>query len=126
MSRTPSQNSHTAAFAEAFFIANLLFVGVFYLALWVLYLLRYQTASIIDQQHLHQTLLASSISTTIFIVLNLYIILTDGYASLTALFSLEVYFMLIVPLFLIAGIIGFTKAIKRLGYTYPLFGGFAK
>ena len=126
MSSTSTQNSHTGAFAEAFFIANLLFVGVFYLALWVLYLLRYQSASAVDKQHLHQTLLASSISTAIFIVLNLNIMLTDGYASLMALFSLEVYFMLIVPLFLIAGIIGFTKAIKSLAYTYPLLSWFAK
>jgi len=59
-------NNHTAAFAEAFFIGNLLFVGVFYLALWTLYLLRYKNASVITQNHLKQTLVASSISTTIF------------------------------------------------------------
>lgn len=119
------QSDHTAAFAEAFFIANLVFVGIFYLALWLLFLLRYQQTSVIAKQHLHQALLASSISTTLFAMINVFIMMTDGYASLTALFSLEVYFMLIVPVFLVAGIIGFTKAIKGLGVSYPLIGRYS-
>lgn len=126
MSPDNLSNDNTAAFAEAFFIANLLFVGVFYLALWTLYFLRYQQSSTIAQKHLTQSLIASSISTAIFVAINIFIVLTDGYASLTALFSLEVYFMLIVPLFLIAGIIGFTRAIKDLDYSYPLIGQFSK
>ena len=126
MSPDKLSNDNTAAFAEAFFIANLLFVGVFYLALWTLYFLRYQQSSTIAQKHLTQSLIASSISTAIFVAINVFIVLTDGYASLTALFSLEVYFMLVVPLFLVAGIIGFTKAIKDLDYSYPLIGQFSK
>ena len=119
-------NDHTAAFAEAFFMANLLFVGLFYLALWILYFLRYQQTSAIGKKHLSQTLIASTLSTTLFLAINSFIILTDGYASLTALFSLEVYFMLIVPLFLVAGIIGFTKAVKGLDFSYPLIGKYSK
>jgi len=119
-SQTTSDN--TAAFAEAFFIANLLFVGVFYIALWTLYFLRYKKTSLIAKKHLGQTLIASSVSTLIFLAINIFILLTDGYASLTALFSLEVYFMLVVPLFLVTGIIGFTKAIKGFSYSYPLIG----
>lgn len=119
-------NDNTAAFAEAFFIANLLFVGVFYIALWSLYFLRYNTTSLLGKQHLKQTLLASSVSTIIFLTINLFILLTDGYASLTALFSLEFYYMLIVPMFLTVGIIAFTKAIKGLAYSYPLIGQVAK
>lgn len=118
-----SLNDNTAAFAEAFFIANLLFVGIFYLALWVLYFLRYQQTSIIAQTHLTQCLMASSISTAIFVAINSYIVVTTGYASLNALFSLEVYYMLVVPLFLILGIIGFTNAIKGISFNYPLIGG---
>ncbi len=121
-----SSQDNTAAFAEAFFIANLLFIGVFYIALWVLYFLRYERTSAVTKKHLAQTLIASSISTTIFILLNVFIIVTDGYASLIALFSLEFYYMLIVPPFLAVGIFGFTKAIKGQGFTYPLLSRFAK
>ena len=119
-------DDNTAAFSEAFFIANLLFVGIFYIALWVLYFLRYHHSSEMAKKHLSQTLIASSVSTIIFLTINLFILLTDGYASLTALFSLEVYFMLVVPLFLVAGIIGFTKAIKGLEFSYPLIGQLSK
>lgn len=119
-------SDHTAAFSEAFFIANLLFVGIFYLALWCLYLIRYQYTSPIGQHHLKQTLIASSISTAIFIAINIFIVFTTGYASLTALFSLELYYMLIVPIFLVMGIIGFTKAIKGITFNYPIIGGLPK
>ena len=117
-------HDHTAAFAEAFFIGNLLFVGAFYLALWVLYLLRYKKSSAITQNHLKQALIGSSISTTIFLIINIVIMLTSGYASVTALFSLEFYFMLLLPLFLVVGILGFTKAIKGLDFSYPVIGRF--
>lgn len=120
-----SQNTaenHTAAFAEAFYIANLLFVGVFYLALWILYLRRYKQATTVTRNHLKQTLIASSISTTLFAIINLFILLGSGYASLPALISLEVYFMLLVPVFLVFGILGFIKAINHRNYRYPLIG----
>ncbi len=119
-------HDHTAAYAQAFFIGNLLFVGVFYLALWVLYFLRYKKSSTITQRHLKQALIGSSISTTIFICINIFIILTTGYASVTALFSLEFYFMLLLPMFLVVGILAFTKAIKGIDFNYPLISRFIK
>lgn len=125
MKEFPSQDN-TAAFAEAFFIANLLFIGIFYIALWVLYFMRYQGSSSVAKKHLTQTLIASSISTSVFVLLNVFIMSTSGYASLAALFSLEFYYMLIVPPFLAVGIFGFTKAIKGQGFTYPLLGRFNK
>jgi len=118
------QHDHTAAFAQAFFIGNLLFVGVFYLALWTLYLLRYDSASEITQRHIKQALIGSSISTTIFICINIFIMLTTGYASVTALFSLEFYFMLLLPMFLVVGILAFSRAIKGIDFTFPLIGRF--
>ena len=124
MNQTHQPHDHTAAYAEAFYIGNLLFVGVFYLALWVLYFRRYKQASVITQHHLKQALLGSSISTAIFIAINIFIILTSGYASVTALLSLEFYFMILLPLFLIVGIMGFSKAIKGIDFSYPLIGSF--
>lgn len=120
MTENTANNDHSAAFAEAFFIANLLFVGVFYLALWALYFLRYKQAALIAKSHIMQSLIASSISTAIFIIINIYIVVTSGYASLTALFALELYYMLVVPVLLVFGIIGFTKAIKGEPVNYPL------
>ena len=117
-------HDHTAAYAAAFFIGNLLFVGAFYLALWILYFFRYKKSSVITQRHLKQALIGSSISTTIFICINIFIILTTGYASVTALFSLEFYFMLLLPMFLVVGIMAFTKAIKGIDFNYPLISQF--
>ena len=126
MTQQQENNDHTAAFAQAFFIGNLLFVGAFYLALWTLYFLRYEKSSSITQRHLKQALIGSSISTTIFICINIFIILTTGYASVTALFSLEFYFMLLLPMFLVVGILAFTKAIKGIDFNYPLISRFIK
>lgn len=122
MNSPNTAENHTAAFAEAFYIANLLFVGVFYLALWILYLRRYKQATTVTRNHLKQTLIASSISTALFATINLFILLGSGYASLPALISLEVYFMLLVPVFLVFGILGFIKAINHRNYRYPLIG----
>ncbi len=125
MTRYQSKD-HSGAFAQAFFIANLLFVGVFYLALWALYLLRYRHATPVNRQHLRQSLVAASLSTALFALINLIIVVTGGYHSVTGLFLLELYFMLIVPLFLVAGILGFTKAIRGDDFTYPLVGALVK
>ncbi len=117
-----SPKDNTAAFAEAFFIGNLLFVGIFYIALWILYFFQYKTTSDVGKKHLSQALIASSLSTIIFLSINVFILLTEGYQSLSALFGLEFYYMLIVPLFLAAGIMAFSKAIKGLEFNYPLIG----
>lgn len=117
---------HTGTVAEAFFIANLLFIGIFYVFLWGLYFLAYKNASPVSKHHLKQTLIASSISTLIAILLNIFVLLTTGYASATALILAEVYLMLIVPLFMIVGILGFTKAVQGLDFNFPLISKFVK
>ena len=113
---------HTGTVAEAFFIANLLFIGIFYIFLWGLFFLAYKNASQVSKNHLKQTLVAASISTLIVIALNIFVVLTAGYASATALIVAEVYLMAIVPLFMILGILGFTKAINEKDYQFPIIG----
>ncbi|MCK5903569.1 MAG: hypothetical protein KAG28_10535 [Cocleimonas sp.] len=120
MNSVYKEKDHSAAIAEAFFMAGLLFVGIFYIALWVLYLKYYDNASDITKRHLKQTLIASSISTAIFIIINIVIILGDGYISLTGLIGLEIYYMLIVPAFLMVGILGFSKAVNHDDFSFPL------
>ena len=119
---TTNSKDHSAAFADAFFIANLLFVGAFYIALWVLFATRYTQADAVSRSHIKQALVGASISTGIFAIINISIILTTGYASGSALLLLEVYFMVIVPLFLVVGILAFSKAIKGEYFCYPLIG----
>ncbi|MCK5917125.1 MAG: DUF4870 domain-containing protein [Cocleimonas sp.] len=126
MSLKLNTNDQTATFAEAFFIANLLFIGIFYIALWVLYLRHYKEASEVGKHHLKQTLLAASISTSIAVLMNIGILLTTGYASLAGLFMAEFYLMIVVPVFLIMGIFGFTKASKDEKYTFPVIGRLIK
>ncbi|HHJ20389.1 MAG TPA: hypothetical protein ENJ84_11300 [Gammaproteobacteria bacterium] len=121
-----NHQDHTAAFAAAFFIANLIFIGLFYLALWLLYGLRYQQASPITRHHLQQALAASTITTTLFIVINSFILLNSGYHSLTGLISLEIYFMLLVPAFLLLGILAFVKAVTGQDFRYPLIARFIR
>lgn len=120
MSVDTGKNTHTAAIAESFFIANMLFVGLFYIAIWVLFILRYNTSSSVTKNHLKQTLIASSLSTALFIAINAFILLTIGYGTASALLILEVYFMLIVPLFAFVGIMGFSKAVNGKDFKFPL------
>ena len=55
--------------------------------------------------------------------LYLLILLLGGYRSLHALVIFEVYYILVVPLFLIPGLIGLIKAMAGQIYRYPLIGG---
>ena len=126
MSLKYKPNDHTAAFAEAFFIANLLFVGVFYLALWLLFFLRYKKTTPIAQNHIKQALVASSFTTFIFIDIQIIILLTSGYASVISLALLEFYFMLFLPVFLVIGILAFAKAVTGKNFKYPVIARLLK
>lgn len=118
-------NDHTAVFAVVFFMANVLFVvfgGVFYLALWALYLRRYKTSSPVTQNHLKQALIAASLSTTIFVIINIYIITTGGYIPLSrsAIIAIELYGLVVLPTFMATGVFALFKAIKQEDFHYPL------
>lgn len=115
-------HDYKGAFAEAFFIANLLFVGIFYIVLWGFYLLAYKNASQVSKNHIKQALWASTITTTIALALVIIAFMTTGFASVQALIMAEVYLMVIVPLFMILGILGFTKAINERDFKFPIIG----
>ena len=122
MSDQANKRDRTAIVAEAFYMANLLFTGFVYIALLVLYFKRYKKDSQVAKFHLKQTLLAATFTTTIFLLINLYLIVTDSYASVTGLIMLETYYMAIVPICFIPGIIGLTKGLKGEVYRFPLIG----
>lgn len=113
---------HTGTIAVAFYIANLLFVGIFYVFLWGLYFLAYKKASDVSKNHLKQALFAASLSTAIVILLNIFVVFTAGYASATALIVAEVYLMVVVPVFMLFGILAFTKAVNEKDYKFPIIG----
>jgi len=111
--------------AEAIFMLGLLFIGFGFLALLGLYIFKYKEASAVSKNHLKQTLIASAISLLIALAFLAYIMLTAGFASATALIMIEVYLMLVIPLFMFFGIMGFTKAINHKDYRFPLIGKLA-
>ncbi len=118
---------HTAVYAVVFFMANVLFVvfgGVFYLALWVLYLRHYKNASPVTRNHLKQALIAASLSTTIFVIINIYIMANGGYIPLSrsAIIAIELYGLVVLPLFMATGVFVLFKAIRNEDVRYPLIG----
>lgn len=116
---------HTATLAVALYMANVLFVvfgGVFYLALWVLYVRRYKTSSPLAQSYLKQALIAASLSTAIFVVINIYIIANGGYIPLSrsAIVAIELYGLVVLPLFMATGVFALFKSIKNERFNFPL------
>ena len=117
-----NNEDNIGAIANAFFMLGLLFIGFGYAALLGLYFLKYKVASTVSKNHLKQTLIAGAISLSIALAFIAFIMLTAGFASATALVMIEVYLMLIIPLFMFFGIMGFVKAINFKDYRFPLIG----
>ena len=115
-------HDYTGAVAMAFFMANLLFIGIFYLILWALYFLAYSNASQVSKNHIKQALWGSTITTTIAVSLAIIAFLTTGFASVQALIMSEVYLMVVVPAFMLLGILGFSKAINEKNFRFPILG----
>lgn len=122
MSARKESADYLGAVAEALFMANLLFIGVFYIILWGFYFIAYKNASQVSKNHIKQALAGASLSTLIALALNIFVVTTTGYASATALIVAETYLMLIVPLFMIVGILGFIKAVNEKDFQYPIIG----
>jgi uncharacterized Tic20 family protein len=117
-----TEGDNIGAIAEAIFILGLLFVGLGYLALLGLYFLKKGSASRESINHLKQTLIAGAISLLIALSVVLYISTVTGLASATALILIELYLMVIIPLFMVFGIFGFIKAVNHKDYAFPIIG----
>lgn len=115
-------HDYTGAVAMAFFMANLLFIGIFYLVLWILYFLSYKKASQVSKNHIKQALWGSTITTTIAVSLAVIAFVTTGFASVEALIMAEVYLMVVVPMFMLIGVLGFSKAINEKNFRFPIIG----
>jgi hypothetical protein len=120
-----TKSDNTAVLAVVLYMANVIFVvfgGVFYLALWVLYLRRYKTSSPLTQNYLKQALITASVSTTIFVTINIYIIVNGGYIPLSrsAIVAIELYGLIVLPLFMATGVFALFKAIRNERFNFPL------
>lgn len=116
------QQDSIGAIADALFMINLLLAGLFYIALWILYFLKYKDASQVSKNHLKQALIGASLSIVIFLAMSLFAVFSSGFNSATTLIMAEIYLMVIVPLFLFVGILAFTKAINDKDYAFPIIG----
>jgi len=120
-----ANEDNIGAIAEAFFMLGLLFVGFGFIALLGLYFLKYKDASQVSKNHLKQTLIAGAISLLIALSFIAFIMLTAGFASATALIIIELYLMIVIPVFMFFGIMGFVKAINHTDYKFPLISKLA-
>ena len=116
------KEDNIGAIAVSFFMINLLLAGLFYIGLWILYFLKYKDASQVSKNFLKQSLIAATISIIIFLAMSLFAIFSSGFNSATTLIMAEIYLMVVVPLFLFVGIMGFTKAINHTDYAFPIIG----
>jgi uncharacterized membrane protein len=76
----------------------------------------------VSKNHIKQALWGSTITTMIALTLAIVAFTTTGFASVQALIMAEVYLMVIVPLFMLLGILGFTKAINEKNIRFPIIG----
>ena len=112
-----------AVIGEGLYLLNLLFPLLPMLGLLWLNTRRHRYPVALARIHLRQALLGAVLTTLLFLGANALILLLGGYRSLHALVIFEVYYILVVPLFLIPGLIGLIKAMAGQVYRYPLIGG---
>ncbi|MEN8212972.1 MAG: hypothetical protein ABFR19_01295 [Pseudomonadota bacterium] len=121
----PEHDSGTtiAMVAEGLFLLNLFLLPVVsYVILALLYLRQRNHESRLARNHLKQAFYAAGISTALFLLSNLLILLYGGYHSVALLIAIEVYLVVVVTPFAIVGIFGLLKAMTQQDYRYPLIG----
>ena len=120
--KTPGQA--TAITGEILFLLNLLLPVLPLLFLVLLNLKHRKTTNDFLRAHLKQPLIAAIISTSLFLLGILFIIMTGGYDSISIqlIIVLEAYTLIVVIPMLIPGLIGVIKAMSGDSYRYPLIG----
>ena len=111
-----------AVIGEGLNLLNLLFPLLPLLGLAWLWSRHRTDDSALLRNHLRQALRAAMISSAVFLAANLLILYLGGYRGIQALIVFEVYFILVVPLFLIPGLLGLLRAMDGRPYRYPLIG----
>lgn len=114
----------TGIAGEGLFLFNLLLPILPLVFLVFLNLKHRSTTSDFLRAHLRQPLLAAIISSSLFLLGSLYIIMTGGINSISIqlIVVLEAYTLLVVIPLIIPGLIGLLKAMSGNIYRYPLIG----
>lgn len=121
----PEHDSGTtiAMIAEGLFFLNLfLLPGVSFVILLLLYYSQRNHESRLAHNHLKQAFVAAGITTALFLITNLLILLFGGYQSVALLIAIEIYLVAVVTPFAIVAIFGLLKAMSQQEYRYPLIG----
>lgn len=121
----PEHDSGTtiAMIAEGLFFLNLFLLPVVsFVILALLYFSQRKHESRLARNHLKQAFVAAGITTALFLLTNLLIVLNGGYHSIALLIAIEVYLVVVVTPFAIIGIFGLLKAMAQQEYRYPLIG----
>ena len=108
--------------SESLYLLNLLFPLIPLGFLLVMRQRRLADAGVLGRSHLVQATTVAYISSALFILANVIILLFGGYKSVTALVTFEVYFIAVVPLFVIPGLLALLRAMNEQPASYPLIG----
>ena len=125
VNHVPEHDSGTtiAMIAEGLFFLNLFLLPVVsFVILALLYFSRRKHESRLARNHLKQAFVAAGITSALFLLTNLLIVLNGGYQSVALLIAVEVYLVAVVTPFAIIGIFGLLKAMAQQEYRYPLIG----
>ncbi|MDF1643182.1 MAG: hypothetical protein P1U80_03240 [Pseudomonadales bacterium] len=79
----------------------------------------------LTQAHLKQTIIAGGLISFLFLFTNSLVIYFGGYRSISALIIFELYFFLVIPIFVIPGIVGVVKASSGEIFRFPLIARLA-
>lgn len=109
--------------AETLYLLNLLLLpGVAFLALLVLYLLRYRTAAPLAANHLAQTTGVSIIGGALIVTVIMAIVLLGALDTAWTWVVVILYFTFVHSTLILLGVLGLVRAMAGTHYRYPLLG----
>ncbi len=119
---TEHKAQNRAIMAHGLMLLNLLFPLLIYCLLTGMWWRHRNSPDAMLYVAVNQAWWAATVSTLLFVLANGMIITLAQYQSTFALITFEVYFIFIVPIFLIPGLLGLVKSHARQIYYYPLLG----
>ncbi|MCX7552445.1 hypothetical protein OS175_01020 [Marinicella sp. S1101] len=126
MIEVENQMHGKAVMAYGLMLLNLLFPVVVYLFLTGMWVKHRSSEDQLLCVAVNQAWMAASLSTLIFVGENILILSLAQYKSTFALISFEIYYIFVVPIFLIPGLLGLVKSNVNKVYYFPVLGRWFK